>query len=63
MPKSKLRRVLTPHEKADNYVDKHRLRGYDWLDKLESRVTFIDGVEQTDPTNDEASSITDRSAA
>ncbi|PYG02820.1 transposase [Thioalkalivibrio sp. ALE21] len=26
-------------------------------------VTFIDGIEQTEPTNDEGSSITDRSAA
>ena len=40
-----------------------RLRGYEWLDKLERGVTFIDGIEQTEPTNDEASSITDRSAA
>ncbi|WP_018995161.1 hypothetical protein [Thioalkalivibrio sp. ALJ2] len=41
----------------------HGLRGYEWLDKLERGVTFIDGVEQTDPTNDAASSITDRIAA
>ena len=34
-----------------------RLRGYEWLDKLERGVQFIDGVERTEPSN------TDRSAA
>lgn len=34
-----------------------RLRGYQWLDKLERGVKFVDGVEQTEPAN------TDRSAA
>jgi transposase-like protein len=28
-----------------------RLRGYQWLDKLERGVQFVDGVEQTEPSN------------
>ena len=26
-----------------------RLRGYQWLDKLDRGVTFIDGIEQSEP--------------
>ena len=32
-----------------------RLRGYEWLDKLERGVQFIDGVEQTEPSNTDSS--------
>jgi transposase-like protein len=32
-----------------------RLRGYQWLDKLDRGVTFIDGIEQTDPSTDSRS--------
>lgn len=40
-----------------------RLRGYQWLDKLERGITFIDGIENTNPSNANESSKTDRSAA
>ena len=40
-----------------------RLRGYQWLDKLERGITFIDGIENTNPSNAKESSKTDRSAA
>ena len=32
-----------------------RLRGYQWLDKLDRGVTFIDGIEQPDPSTDSRS--------
>ena len=32
-----------------------RLRGYQWLDKLDQGVTFIDGIEQTKASNDSRS--------
>ena len=40
-----------------------RLRGYQWLDKLEQGITFIDGIEHTNPSDGNESSKTDRSAA
>ncbi|KAF0281970.1 hypothetical protein BA900_08275 [Spiribacter roseus] len=32
-----------------------RLRGYQWLDKLDEGVTFIDGIEQIKTSNDSRS--------
>jgi len=32
-----------------------RLRGYQWLDKLDRGVTFIDGIEQPDSSTDSRS--------
>ena len=32
-----------------------RLRGYQWLERLEQGVTFVDGIEQTTESNDHRS--------
>ena len=40
-----------------------RLRGYQWLDKLERGVTFINGIENTGPSDGNKSFRTNRSAA
>ncbi len=44
MPKPKLRRVLTPHEKVDNYVDKHRYSNQTCFHSVSAlRETLING--------------------